>query len=74
MTVVEAEEYLDKGEFPEGSMGPKVRASIQFLRRGGEIAVITTPNLVYASLEGTISELEGEPGTRIVRMRPLIAS
>jgi carbamate kinase len=73
MTVVEAEEYLEKGEFPEGSMGPKIRASIQFLRRGGEIAVVTTPNLVYASLEGTVSELEGDAGTRIVRMRPLTA-
>ncbi|HEX2117927.1 MAG TPA: carbamate kinase [Acidimicrobiales bacterium] len=71
MTVTEAEEYLEKGEFPEGSMGPKIRASTQFLRRGGEIAVVTTPNLVYASLEGTVSGLEGVSGTRIVRMRPL---
>ena len=74
MGVVEAEEYLEKGEFPEGSMGPKIRAATQFLRRGGEIAVVTTPNLVYASLEGSISNLEGESGTRIVRVRPLIAS
>jgi len=34
-------------------------------------AVITTPALVYASLEGTVSELEGRPGTRIVRVRPV---
>ena len=32
-----------------------------------------TPRLVYASLEGTVSKLEGEPGTRIVRVRPLTA-
>jgi len=74
MSVTEAEEYLASGEFPEGSMGPKIRAAIQFLRRGGEIAVVTTPELVYASLEGTMSELEGQPGTRIVRVRPLVAS
>jgi carbamate kinase len=74
MSVVEAEEYLEKGEFPEGSMGPKIRAATQFLRRGGEIAVVTTPQLVYASLEGTVSGLEGEPGTRIVRVRPLTAA
>jgi carbamate kinase len=73
MSVTEAEQYLELGEFPEGSMGPKVRAAIQFLRRGGEIAVVTTPALVYASLEGTMSGLEGEPGTRIVRVRPLTA-
>jgi len=35
------------------------------------VAVITTPALVYASLEGTVSELEGRPGTRIVRVRPV---
>ncbi|MEA2717296.1 MAG: carbamate kinase [Actinomycetota bacterium] len=73
MTVAEAEDYLEVGEFPEGSMGPKVRAATRFLRRGGEVAVITTPQLVYASLEGTVSELEGITGTRIVRMRPLVA-
>jgi hypothetical protein len=33
--------------------------------------VITTPELVYASLEGTVSQLEGTTGTRIVRVRPL---
>lgn len=74
MAVDEAEEYLEKGEFPEGSMGPKVRAAIRFLRRGGEEAVITTPPLVYASLQGTVSELEGVTGTRIVRVKPLVAA
>ena len=74
MTVAEAEGYLEVGEFPEGSMGPKVRAATRFLRRGGEVSVITTPQLVYASLEGTVSELEGITGTRIVRVRPLVAA
>lgn len=73
MSVTEAETHLADGQFPEGSMGPKIRAAIHFLRRGGEIAVVTTPPLVYASLEGTVSKLEGEPGTRIVRVRPLTA-
>jgi carbamate kinase len=71
MSLEEAERHLAEGQFPEGSMGPKVRAATRFLHAGGEIAVITTPALVYASLEGTVSELEGKPGTRIVRMRPL---
>ncbi|HEX2052183.1 MAG TPA: carbamate kinase [Actinomycetota bacterium] len=74
MAVTEAERYLETGEFPEGSMGPKVRAAIRFLRSGGEQAVITSPELVYASLQGTVSELEGVTGTRIVRVRPLIAT
>ncbi len=74
MAVDEAEQWLEKGEFPEGSMGPKVRAAIRFLRRGGEQAVITTPQLVYASLQDTVSELEGVRGTRIVRVKPLLAT
>ncbi len=74
MTLTDAEGYLESGEFPEGSMGPKVRAATRFLRRGGEVSVITSPNLVYASLEGTVSQLEGVTGTRIVRVRPLVAS
>lgn len=64
----EAERHLAEGQFAEGSMGPKVRAAVRFLRSGGEAAVITTPALVYASLEGTVSELEGRTGTRIVRV------
>ncbi|HEY0398609.1 MAG TPA: hypothetical protein VGF00_09490, partial [Acidimicrobiia bacterium] len=71
ISVDDAESHLAEGQFPEGSMGPKVRAGIRFLRNGGDVSVITTPALVYASLEGTVSELEGRPGTRIVRVRPV---
>lgn len=69
MTLEDAEHHLADGQFAEGSMGPKVRSATRFLRAGGEVAVITTPALVYASLEGTVSELEGHTGTRIVRLR-----
>ena len=37
MTVAEAERYLEEGQFPAGSMGPKIRAAIQFLRNGGDV-------------------------------------
>lgn len=74
MAVSEAEGYLETGEFPEGSMGPKVRAAVRFLRAGGELAVITSPELVYASLKESVTELEGVTGTKIVRVKPLIAS
>jgi carbamate kinase len=71
ISVDDAEAHLAHGQFPEGSMGPKVRAGVRFLRQGGDVAVITTPALVYASLEGTVSELEGRAGTRIVRFHPV---
>ncbi|MGH9118153.1 MAG: carbamate kinase [Acidimicrobiales bacterium] len=67
LTVDEAERHLARGQFAAGSMGPKVDASIRFLRDGGSVAVITTPRLVVATLEGPVSPLEGLAGTRIVR-------
>ncbi|MBN1883206.1 MAG: carbamate kinase [Deltaproteobacteria bacterium] len=45
--------YRDAGEFPIGSMGPKIRAAIEFLeaRPDGEV-IITSPEKLYAALEG----------------------
>ena len=60
----EMRQYLRDGQFPEGSMGPKVRASLQFLDAGGGCAVITRPKLVPSTLSGDAS------GTRIVRSMP----
>jgi carbamate kinase len=41
MTVSEAEQYLKEGQFPPGNMGPKIQASIQFLKNGGQKVIIT---------------------------------
>jgi carbamate kinase len=41
MRVDEARRLLDQGQFPEGSMGPKIEASIQFLQAGGESVLVT---------------------------------
>jgi carbamate kinase len=59
ITVSEARQYLADGEFPRGSMGPKVEAAISFLEQGGQEVLITTP----AALDRAIA---GETGTRIV--------
>ena len=59
VTVSEAKQFLEEGEFPRGSMGPKVEAAIRFLEHGGEEVLITTP----AALERAIA---GETGTRVV--------
>jgi carbamate kinase len=59
MTVAEARQLKDAGEFAAGSMLPKIEASIWFLTHGGQEAVVTDPpNMVRA--------LAGETGTRIV--------
>lgn len=41
ITVKEAIELLKEGHFKEGSMKPKIEASIEFLRRGGKKVIIT---------------------------------
>ncbi len=62
MSVDEARRYLGDGQFPPGSMGPKITAAIRFLEAGGETVIITTPPLIGAALEG-------QAGTRIVANR-----
>jgi carbamate kinase len=50
---------LAAGEFPAGSMGPKIEAALSFLGGGGREVVITSPELL-------LEALEGRGGTRIV--------
>ncbi len=60
----EAERHLEAGQFPPGSMGPKVRAAISFVRRGGQLAVITSPRLVIDTLASD-DPTDQSLGTRI---------
>ncbi|MFA5771282.1 MAG: carbamate kinase [Thermoplasmata archaeon] len=60
ITIKEAKRYIKEGEFPPGSMGPKVMASIVFLESGGKEVVIT-------STERLIDALNGKTGTRITK-------
>ena len=41
ITVAEAKKYLEEGQFTEGSMAPKMRAAIKFVKETGHEAVIT---------------------------------
>jgi carbamate kinase len=45
-----AERYLAEGQFPEGSMKPKITAATGFVRAGGELAVITSAAHAVAAL------------------------
>ncbi|MCE5192949.1 MAG: carbamate kinase [Candidatus Cryosericum sp.] len=60
MSVREAKEYIEQGQFAKGSMLPKIEAVIAFLEHGGTEALITNPE----SLERAIA---GQTGTRVVR-------
>lgn len=52
MNVSEARKHLEEGQFPPGSMGPKVESAIAFLEAGGEQVVITKPELLSTALGG----------------------
>lgn len=50
ITADEAESHLRAGQFPAGTMGPKIEAGIDFVRSGGERAIITRPELLDTAL------------------------
>jgi carbamate kinase len=62
MTADEADRHLRDGQFPPGSMGPKITAAVRFLRAGGKVAVVTSAPHVRDALRGG-------HGTRIVLSR-----
>lgn len=54
VSVEEMRSYAAQGQFPEGSMGPKVRAAVGFLESGGRRALITSArNVLEAVSHGT---------------------
>lgn len=59
ITISEARRYLSEGQFPTGSMGPKIEASIDFVTRGGKQVLIT-------DVEHLRDALAGGDGTLIV--------
>jgi len=60
MTADEAESYIEQGQFAPGSMEPKIRAALDYLRCGGEEVLITDISDVAAALRG-------ESGTKITK-------
>jgi carbamate kinase len=55
----EARRHLADGQFPAGSMGPKIEAALGFLEAGGGEVIITSPDHLAAALTGGT-------GTRLV--------
>ena len=60
MTVAEARKHLAEGQFPPGSMGPKIQAAVDFLESGGASVVVT-------DLEHLAEAADGKAGTRITK-------
>lgn len=59
LSIADAERYYHEKQFPAGSMGPKILAAIDFLRRGGKEVLIT-------SIEKIVDAFSGKTGTRII--------
>jgi carbamate kinase len=58
LKVGSAAQLIVEGHFADGSMRPKVEAAVQFMREGGQRAVIT-------SIEAIESAAKGQAGTEI---------
>ena len=59
LTVAEAEQHMEQGQFEKGTMLPKIEASVSFLKKGGKRAVITSIDKAregYLGRTGTIIE------------------
>ncbi len=51
MTVKEAQKWLQEGQFPPGSMGPKIEAAIEYIQKGGKEVIITSENNVANAID-----------------------
>ena len=58
--LAQMEEYIDQGQFPAGSMGPKVQAIAEFYKTTGKRGII-------CRLEDIVKAIAGEAGTEIVK-------
>lgn len=56
----DAKKYMAEGQFPAGSMGPKIDAALSFVETSGGTALIT-------SIDELKRAIKGETGTRIVK-------
>jgi carbamate kinase len=52
LTAAEARRYLAEGQFPEGSMAPKIRALVRFLEQGGRRGVVCCPEQIPLAVDG----------------------
>lgn len=53
MSVKQAKKYLEEGHFAEGSMAPKIRAAIHFVKHTSRDAIITSANVLGVDNGGT---------------------
>ncbi|MCB9128356.1 MAG: carbamate kinase [Ardenticatenales bacterium] len=57
MSASEARQYLADGQFPAGSMGPKIESVLRYLDNGGKKAIITNPPNLRRAMRGQTGTL-----------------
>jgi carbamate kinase len=67
LSVAQARALREAGEFPPGSMGPKIESAEAFVEGGGRAAIITEAACLQAAVRG-------EDGTWIERAREAVAA
>ena len=67
LTAQEAAQHLADGQFPAGSMGPKVLAALRFLEEGGHRAIITSAQRLAEAAAGVAGA-----GTTIARAQAAV--
>jgi carbamate kinase len=60
VTTEEALDYLRGGHFPPGSMGPKVEAAVEFIKKGGKRALITSMDKIEEAIAGSAGTEVGQ--------------
>ena len=53
LTVADARKHLATGQFPAGSMAPKIEAACRFIEKGGERVLITDIFTVLEAIDGS---------------------
>ena len=59
MTLLDGVKYIEEGQFPAGSMLPKVEAAMKFVRQ------FPSKKAIITSLDKAVDALEGKTGTVI---------
>lgn len=57
MSIVQAREYLEQGQFERGSMKPKIEAAMKFVTNGGKKVIISLLELGEKALKGEAGTL-----------------
>ncbi|HHX60122.1 MAG TPA: carbamate kinase [Epulopiscium sp.] len=57
LTIEQAKKYAQEGQYPAGSMGPKIGAAIDYVENGGGKMIITSMDLLKDAMDGKAGTL-----------------